>query len=46
MKVEPSVATLPIDASFAHGYVASTPSSSVHTISVALARQKQQTISL
>ena len=40
MNMAPSVATLPIDESFAHGDVISKPSSSVHAISVALARQK------
>ena len=39
-KMAPSVATLPIDTSFAHGDIISRPSSSVHVISLALAREK------
>ena len=41
MKMAPSVATLPIGTSFAHGDVNSRPSPSDHAISVALARQKE-----
>jgi hypothetical protein len=40
MNMAPSVATLPIVESFAHGDVISKPSSSIHAISVALACQK------
>ncbi len=40
MNMAPSVATLPIDASFAHGDVISKPSSSVHATSVALTHKK------
>jgi hypothetical protein len=38
MKIAPSVATVPIGTSFAHGDVNSRPSSSAHASSVALAR--------